>query len=204
MQWQGKIRPAGIGLNSVAGWQSALEDRAATHMMVMSDDMQPVRWFSQHTAAAVAAAPVEMVALFTGVRRHVERARQIGVHWVRGLGLFGGNGTVLSRAVVEDFLEFVEQIFLPVDPKCADDNLYTAYQVSKQLECWATVPCLLEHFAPRESTIGHNSPILTGRTAPWFEADLPTPVDWQANLPAALKVPPAVGTVTKRLLARWP
>lgn len=157
-------------------------DPAASHHLVIQDDAVICRDLVKGAERAAQAAGERPVALYTGkVRPHqktinpaVRRARKMGIPWIATRGPLWGVGIIVPAAHIPELVEWGND-----HPKIANyDRRIEAFYTEKGIDCWYTVPSLLDHRPVHE-----NPSLIEGRTgnrtAHWFIGDdSPLDIDW--------------------------
>lgn len=139
-------------------------DPAATHHLVIQDDAIPCRDLVTVTERAVKAAGEHPVSLYTGkVRPHeltvtaaVIEARRRRTPWIAGRGPYWGVGLVIPTAHIPELVEFCDRLQAVRNY----DRRIEAFYTRKRIDCWYTVPSLVDH-----RPVAENPSLVAGRTA---------------------------------------
>ena len=139
-------------------------DSAADAHLVIQDDSLPCRDLVAGAMAAFKATDGERpIALYTGrVRPHretvtpaVKRALRIGSPWLEMPGPWWGPGLVIPSAHIPELVEWGDR-----HPKIRNyDRRIEAFYQEQGIDCWYTVPSLVEHRPVEE-----NPSLVKGRT----------------------------------------
>jgi hypothetical protein len=167
-----------VGWGCWPSWRKAalvsLRDPAATHHLILGDDMLPCRGFLAAVTGVIAAAPDHWINLFS-MRGSQAEARAAGLHWVVSAeGLWGGSYIVPTERLGA-FLEWERQVCDPKQKNLADYRASLYVQLMGQ-RVWQTAPSLVQHIEPSGSLVGHNN---ARRVAGWFVDDgSVADIDW--------------------------
>jgi hypothetical protein len=157
-----------------AAWEAA--PPAATHHLVLADDMQPVEGFRAQVATILELLPEQIITLFTMRRKPTEATRAAGRAWFTSPDGTWGGAVILPRGMIADFLEW-ERFAIPRSYRSADRRM-ALWAMERGHKVWHSVPSLLEHVGAGESLLGHAN---RARVAAYL-ATPATPVDWTAGL----------------------
>ena len=165
----------------------ALRRAAATHLMLIQDDVVPCKNFLGHLLGALEANPFVPIALYSS-RPISDKAEAQGSSWAIIPDGAWGQGVVLHRPLLEDFLAWERR---HVNPDWShDDSRLAMWAVKTEHPFWATVPSLVDHRGDQRSLLGHD----WHNRARIFHSD-PGPIDWTKGL----KDPPVdTSRLTKR------
>lgn len=193
----------GVWPTTRRAWLRALELAEAeelSHVMVMQDDMLPVRGFGEGSTEALRANPNVVVNFFCSRPTLAEQARELGVHW--GIAQDGTWGGTMAMPVdmARDFLAWEERM-VPADYP-HDDRRVTMYILTHYGTIWMTLPSLIEHTLPKESLLGHSNGRY--RTAAWLAEDA-RGIDWTRGLPPSkpVKAPTRIAKDIAVIMEGW-
>jgi hypothetical protein len=184
----GPEKGGGLWENHKRSWIVGLRYPAATHHVVMEDDIELCPNFLDIAEAALEASGDRLVTFYSN-RKVVEEAKALGTtSWVPFRDGAWGPALVLPSPKVKHFLDWDADNFkadwwtydarLSLWAISNDPDLGTG--VPNEWWWWATQPSLVEHLASNASTIGYGAPI--PRVARWYRGTDTTPIDWQAGL----------------------
>jgi hypothetical protein len=194
-------------------------DPNVTHHCVVQDDAILCRDFIPSLERAIAAVRSERpVGLYVGrVRPHrdsvtptVKRALKLGVPWLEMEGPWWGVAIVIPTAHIPELVAWGDE-----NTKIANyDRRIAAFYASQGIDCWYTVPSLVDH-----RPVDENPSLIEGRTgnrrAHTFVTDVsPLEIDWHRE-PMRLDSPVTyrntvtrkrrtvkVGTATQAMMSR--
>lgn len=159
-------------------------DPKASHHLVLQDDAMPSRNLLQAAGKAVEAAGEHPVSLYIGdvrpsqhlVMPAVKYARERNSPWLILEGPWWGVGIVMPTAHIEEMARWGERHHHIVN---YDKRITKWYLREAKLQCWYTVPSLVDH-----RPVDENPSLVAGRTgdrrAQWFigEERSGLEIDW--------------------------
>lgn len=160
---------------------AAFDPRARFHMVVQ-DDAVLCRDLVKGAEKAAVAAGERPVALYTGRTRlqrgmtsAVLRARRMGRPWVATRGPLWGVGVIVPTCFIPELVGWGNAHTTIAN---YDGRMERWFWTEHQIECWYTVPSLVDHRQVME-----NPSLVEGRTgnrtAAWFIGkDSPLDIDW--------------------------
>lgn len=159
---------------------------AASHVLVLQDDVHLCHAFPDNISAVVAARPAHILSLFSMGRGDVLKAKERGVSWAWGPDAAYGQALLMPRDEVRRFLAWEVDHVRPDYPH--DDNRVAMYARCTGQGIWVPCPNLVNHGEPGASLLGHSN---RHRVARWYD---PTPahVDWSLGLDAPVRLSPTV------------
>lgn len=150
-----------------------------THHLVLEEDAIPCKQFKEKITEAILSTPNSIISLYAG------RGQKSGVRWARKNNYtwfkvkYGCSGlaVIFPLKTLINFLMWENQI-CPPDMPYEDSRLW-GYLYERDEYVLNTVPSLVEHGAPMESSMGFNN---KGKVAEIFYDDDPVELDWKAGL----------------------
>lgn len=168
-------------------------DPAATHHLVLQDDVVPCLDFLAGAERALSVHP-EVPVSFYANRAAVEEARAVRVNWAVIPDGAWGQAMCLPVSMIPPWLAWVDENVMSSFKH--DDSRLTMWLLRTRCPVWCTAPSLVEHGLPGESLLGNSN---RGRVARWYiGADKSAlSIDW--SMPGAVegKGPSWVGYASK-------
>ena len=145
----------GVWVTARRCWRKGL-GAGGTHHLVMQDDIVLSPNFAAGIRNAVEARPNSPLTFFC-VGKAMRQAYEAGHTWARTYGPWG-QAILMPRAMVGKFLRWECH---HVRPEIKwDDYRVALFCAKNDIECWATVPSLVEHAGHQSSIVGNNSKII--------------------------------------------
>ena len=160
---------------------------------VLHEDMLACRDFLNAHAHVVACAPpeAELVSISTG--------RSTPAPWSTSSYAFKGGAVSIRRDAIADLLAWLDRYIPPGDKQLGDDSATGLWLRLTGRTGYIARPQLLGHDGVAKSVLGHNSPIIRGRTvADWLEDRDWRDFDWTP--PEKL---PKTAAAESGLMKRW-
>jgi hypothetical protein len=138
-------------------WQSGVVAKG-THHLVLQDDVELCVDFVPQLLRAVAQRPLDVIAPYAN-RAVIEEAEQLGLSWVGIPDGAWGQAILLPTPWVAEFLQWERRWVRPEwEAFKGDDTRVVLWMYCTGRIAWATVPSLVQHLMPADSTIGFNNP----------------------------------------------
>lgn len=159
---------AGVWATAKRGWLAAAP--AATHHLLLQDDILPCAGFLDAAQAALAVVPGEIVSFYAN-RAVIQQARLTGSAWARVGDFRNSQAVAMPTYLLDEFLDW-EAAHVRLDHRHDDDVRLALFAISQRRYVWCTAPSLVEHAGYAISLIGH--PATTRgipRQARWYIGD---------------------------------
>lgn len=141
----------------------------STHHLVLQDDAKLCDNFGTLVHQVISAKPEQTIACWCTHNSGMDKAVESGVNWVEVKGGMHGVAILLPCGDIGPMLKYVKKHF---GPKPSHEPAMRAWQLLEKGEyVWCPVPSLVEHMAPRDSTVGNESDHVI-RVAAKFDASL--------------------------------
>lgn len=152
----------------------AARPAAATHHLVVSDDLLVCRDFAPAIRRAVEAVPGKPIGPFCP-NSVVHKAAKVGGAWALTWKIWGV-AALLPVSMIDAFLAHDSRHHRPEHRH--DDTRLVVFAVLNGMRFWNTVPSLLEHDGAEDSTLGNHPPI-SRRARRFIGLDAsPLRIDW--------------------------
>jgi hypothetical protein len=137
------------------GWKAMPE--YSTHHIALEEDAVLCTNFVEHVKSIIDALPNDLISLYSG------RQQKAGCEWARksSYNYFisnyapSGVAVIMPAWMVREFLEWEAQRVNPAMPY--EDTRMHGYVVEHGYKTYFTVPSIVEHGAPMESSLGFNN-----------------------------------------------
>lgn len=175
------IRYTGSWNGTRNAWLSGLSNKKATHVMTLEDDILPCKDFIKTVHHIADLLPNEVITFYSlkSESNMVKWADKNDSCWYVTDGNASGQAVMIPRAKLIDFLRITDAFIDPTVPY--EDARLWGWQQLRHYLTWTTVPNLVEHAMPTQSTLGFNS---AGKTSPCFigEDVSGMDIDWMQGL----------------------
>lgn len=152
-------------------------DEGATHQLTLEEDVMPCYNFMNHFTSALEVNPNSLITPYVSRAQHgVGYALKHDLSWIAQRWGASGQGVCMPVDMLKRFLTW-ERIWCPFEMPYEDSRLW-AYAHTFDILTYVTVPQLIEHTAPMDSSLGFNN---RGKVAYQFKQD-DTFIDWTKGL----------------------
>jgi hypothetical protein len=128
----------------------------ATHLLVLQEDILPCRDFIAGMKAAVAIKPDSIISPYCSHNEaRIARVGQAGGSWLPLTGSTWGQGILMPRALIRQFLEFEYAVFDDSFPH--DDTRVSIFSAVTGNPNWVIIPNLIQHTHPKASILKYNN-----------------------------------------------
>lgn len=147
----------------------------ATHHLVIEDDVSLCADFMHTLYAAVEANPNNMISIYASraQSKKVEWAHRNKTAWFVDDCGASGQGVLFPRKLLFEFILWCDR-YCPDEMPYEDTRLW-GWMYENRLLMWNTVPALIEHTLPMNSSLGFNN---KGKIAADFLGDDPRTIDF--------------------------
>lgn len=134
-----------------------LFDSDATHHLVLEEDVGVCPDFEKNLYESVGHVPDKLITYYTGSygMPMYKWAKKNGYSWFVEKSSPSGQAHLFPIAMLKDYISFVESY-----SHCGfkyEEQYLLLYMLKNDLECWNTVPSLVEHLEPMNSVLGFNN-----------------------------------------------